>query len=385
MRLTIVTVAHAIGTMHSVSVLSLAPVIRPELGLSFSQFGLLISAYSAGQITGTMPAGILVDRIGVGWALIVAHLLLALASATLTQANGLYTALGAMLFMGWAYAIVNPATARGILEWFPPRHRATAMGVKQAGVPAGGILAAGTLVLTAWLSWQGILWMVVGLTCLGGLICIPLIETPRTRTGPRESPFAGMLRVARDRNYGALVASCTFMNAGQHIFFTYLTLFMREALQSSQGIASLAMGLAQGGSAVGRIGWGVVSDTIFRGRRKKLTAMLCVAAVVFFGLMAAVDIWWGIGAGLAVAILLGLTIASWASLVQTLAVESVSRADSGSAIGFMALGTGMGSMFGPPLFGAVIDATASFGQGWMVAGLVTGIGVSMFCLLYRER
>ena len=155
MRLTIVTVAHAIGTMHSVSVLSLAPVIRPELGLSFSQFGLLISAYSAGQITGTMPAGILVDRIGVGWALFVAHVLLALASATLTPANGLYTALGAMLFMGWAYAIVNPATARGILEWFPPRRRATAMGVKQAGVPAGGILAAGTLVLPAWLSGRG--------------------------------------------------------------------------------------------------------------------------------------------------------------------------------------------------------------------------------------
>ncbi|MEX2615839.1 MAG: MFS transporter [Alphaproteobacteria bacterium] len=385
MRLTIVTTAHAIGTLNSVSVLSLAPVIRPELGLSFSQFGLLISAYSAGQITGTMPAGILVDKIGVGWALVLAHMLLALATATLTQANGLYTALAAMLFMGWAYAIVNPATARGVLEWFPPRRRATAMGVKQAGVPAGGILAAGTLFLTAWLSWQGILWVIVGLTCLGGLICLPLVEAKRARIGPLESPFAGILRVARDRNYGALVGSCAFMNAGQHIFFTYLTLFMREALQSSQGVASIAMGLAQGGSAIGRIGWGVVSDTVFRGRRKKLTAMLCIAAVVFFGLMAAVDTWWGIGAGLAVAVLLGLTIASWASLIQTLAVESVNRADSGSAIGFLSLGTGMGSMVGPPLFGAVIDATASFSQGWLVAALVTGVGVVMFCAFYRER
>ncbi len=101
--------------------------------------------------------------------------------------------------------------------------------------------------------------------------------------------------------------------------------------------------------------------------------------------MAAVDVWWGIGAGLAVAVLLGLTIASWASLVQTLAVESVGRTDSGSAIGFLSRGTGMGSMFGPPLFGAVIDATASFGQGWLIAALVTGIGVALFCLLYRER
>ena len=50
--------------------------------------------------------------------------------------------LAAMLFMGWAYAVVNPATARGILEWFPPRRRATAMGVKQAGVVLKYVLQA---------------------------------------------------------------------------------------------------------------------------------------------------------------------------------------------------------------------------------------------------
>lgn len=384
-RLTIITVAHAIGTVHSVSVLSLAPVIRPELGLSFSQFGLLISAYSAGQITGTIPAGMLVDRIGVGWSLVAAHILLALATASLTQATGLTAALAAMLFLGWAYAIVNPATARGVLEWFPLQRRATAMGVKQAGVPVGGILAAGTLFLTAWFSWQIILWMIVGLTILGALFCLPLVERPQARTGPAEKPFAGILRVASNWNFGALVGSCAFMNAGQHIFFTYLTLFMREALQSSQGIASIAMGLAQCGSAVGRIGWGVVSDTVFRGRRKKLIALLCIAAVAIFGMMAAVDAWWGIGAGLAAAILMGLTIASWASLIQTLAVETAGRTDSGSAIGYLSLGSATGSMLGPPLFGTVIDATGSFGQGWLVAGLVTGIGVTMFCTLYRER
>ena len=71
-RIAILLGAHAVGTLHSVSVLALAPVIRPDLGLSFAQFGLLMTAYSAGQVTGSVPSGAYVDRVGVGWGLVTA-------------------------------------------------------------------------------------------------------------------------------------------------------------------------------------------------------------------------------------------------------------------------------------------------------------------------
>ena len=70
-RLAILILAHVVGTLHSTTVLVMAPAIKEDLGLTFAEFGLLVTAYSTGQVTGALPAGNLTDRVGVGWALVV--------------------------------------------------------------------------------------------------------------------------------------------------------------------------------------------------------------------------------------------------------------------------------------------------------------------------
>lgn len=377
--------AHAVGTMHSVSVLAMAPVIRPDLGLNFTEFGLLMSAYSAGQVSGSIPAGAFVDRVGVGWALVGASIILSLGAALLTQAEGLTLALIALLVIGWGYSITNPATARGVLEWFPPNRRATAIGLKQTGVPVGGVLAAGTLVLTAFSSWRTIIWLIVAATLCNALICSRLAKRPEAYGGDAAGPLDGVLRLARDRNFGVLVLSSGLFNIGQYNFFTYLTSFMREAAQASQEFASLTLGLAQAASAVGRIGWGALSDNVLQGRRKGLAASICLAAAAFLAAMAAVGSVWGALAGIGIAILLGLTIASYASLMQTMAVESVAPEHSGSSIGYISIGAASGAMIGPPLFGAMIDATGRFADGWLMTAAIVASGVALFAYGFRER
>jgi ACS family hexuronate transporter-like MFS transporter len=373
-RIAILTGSHAVGTAHSVSVLALAPVIRPELGLNFAQFGLLMTAYSVGQMSGSLPAGAYVDRVGVGWALIGASIILSAGAIILTQAEGLTLAMVALLVMGWGYSIVNPATARGVLEWFPMNRRATAIGLKQTGVPIGGIIAAATLALTTVLPWQTIIWLIAGAALCNALICSRLVEISTTVSFDKSGPLAGIFRLIRDRNFGVLVITNGLFNMGQYNFFTYLTSFMRDAVEASQEIASLTLGLAQASSAVGRIGWGVLSDTVFKGRRKGLTALISLAAAVFFVVISAESAAWGTVGGIVIAMLLGLTIASWASLMQTIAVESVAPEHSGSSIGYTTIGTASGAMIGPPLFGAVIDATGSFSEGWLATAAIVAAG-----------
>jgi predicted MFS family arabinose efflux permease len=384
-RISILLGMHAIGTMHSVSVLALAPVMRPDLGLNFAEFGLLMTAYSAGQVSGSIPAGAFVDRVGVGWALVGACIILTLGAALLTQAEGLILALIALLTIGWGYSITNPATARGVLEWFPPNRRATAIGLKQTGVPVGGVLAAATLALAAYLSWQTIVWLIAAATLCNAGICFTLAERPKMRAGATGGPLAGIIRLARDRNFGMLVLSAGFFNVGQYNFFTYLTSFMREAMQASQEIASLTLGLAQAVSAIGRIGWGALSDTVFKGRRKRLAAGICLTASVFFVGMAASGRTEGAMIGIGVAVLLGFTIASYASLMQTMAVEAVRPEHSGSSIGYISIGTASGAMVGPPLFGAVVDATGQFSYGWLLTAAIVAGGVLLFSLGFREK
>ena len=210
----------------------------------------------------------------------------------------------------------------------------------------------GTLALTAFASWRTIIWLIVAATLCNALICSRLAKRPEAYGGGAAGPLDGVLRLARDRNFDVLVLSSGLFNIGQHNFFTYLTSFMREAAQASQEFASLTLGLAQAASAVGRIGWGALSDTVFQGRRKGLAASICLAAAAFLAAMAAVGSIWGAVAGIGTAFLLGLTIASYASLMQTMAVESVAPEHSGSSIGYISIGAASGAMIGPPLFGS---------------------------------
>lgn len=387
-RLTLLTMAHALGSLHSISVLALAPIIRPELDLSFAQFGLLMTAYSTGQVTGAIPSGMLVDRVGVGRALIASHFILALGGAILYAATGFAMALFALLMMGWGYSIMNPGTARGVLEWFPQSRRATAMGVKQTGVPIGGVVAAGTLAVAVWIDWRDIMLIISVATMVGGVLCFYLVEPrPQAETAgapKKSSVFSGIVKLAKDRNFLMLASSCGIFNVGQYNFFTYLTLFMREAALASQETASVVLGVAQAASAFGRIGWGYIADTMFQGRRKTLSLLICTSGAIFLALMALVGPSWGVVIGMALAIGLGMTIASYASVLQTVAVESVPRSQAGSAVGGLMIGLSLGAMAGPPLFGAVIDFTGQFADGWLTTAVIVAFGLFILKYKYKE-
>ncbi|MEE8265303.1 MAG: MFS transporter [Acidiferrobacterales bacterium] len=385
-RLSILTLVHVVGTLHMVSVMAMAPVIQRDLNLSVTQVGLLVTAYYGAQTVGAFPAGGLVDRLGVGWSLVLAQVILIAGAISLSQANDFAAAFGSCAVMGLGYSLTNPASARGVLEWFPPERRATAMGIKQTGVSIGGVLAAGNGALVTLLSWQSIMWIIAGVTAASALLSLRLAERPSWRAGGSfRSVIAHLSEVVRDRNLGLLFAAGGFYNMGQMNFFAYLTLFMREAAQASQPVAGLSLAIAQAASAVGRIGWGVVSDTVFRGKRKTLVVGLCGTAVILLAAMAAVGLWWGVAVGIALALALGLTIASFASLMQTLAVEAVEPRLAGSAMGYSLVGTALGGMVGPPLFGAVVDLTGNFANGWLLtAGLVLA-GTLLLGFRFREQ
>ena len=388
-RLGILVLTHVVGTANIVSVLAMAPVLNRELGLSAAEFGFFVTAYYGAQAAFSMPSGGLVDRLGVGRALVICHGIMILGALMLNQADGFPVALAALAVMGMGYSISNPATARGVFEWFPPERRATAMGIKQVGVPLGGILGAGNGALVTVVAWQDIMLGIAGLILLNGLMCLRLVRLSKpSKPAPKEErrhPLANIGEVMKDWNLNRFVVLNGFYNFGQTNFFAFLTLFMRDAALASQPVASLSVGVAQAASAVARIGWGVVSDTLFKGRRKVLTVALGAFSVIFLGALMLVGPGPGVYLGLGLALLLGVTIASFAPLMQTLSVEATEPRLAGSAMGYNMLGTHLGGMIGPPLFGTVIDATGGYGAGWMMTALVVLVGVLMLAFGFRER
>jgi predicted MFS family arabinose efflux permease len=385
-RIGILTLAHVVGTLPIVSVMAMAPVIQQDLALSVTQVGLLVSGYYMAQTIGAVPAGGLADRIGVGSALLVSHALLIAGALIFSQADAFAGAVAGTVVMGFGYSIVNPSTAKGILTWFSARRRATAMGVKQTGVPIGGVLAAANGALVTLFSWQSIFVTMACVIFANGLLCILLVEAQhQTAHTSITATIRQMMQVGRVTNIRVLFLANIPWNMGQANFFSYLTIFMREAAGASQPVAGLVLGLAQVSSALGRIGWGVVSDTLFHGGRKRITVGLCAASAVLMLAMTAVEPGPGVWLGVILAFGLGITIASYPTLAQTLAVESVEPGQSGAALGYSLMGTSIGGVVGPPIFGAVVDYTGDLADGWITTAIFVALGTAMVAMTVRER
>ena len=385
-RLGLLVLTHVVGTVSIVSVLTMSPIITRQLGLTAAEFGLFITAYYAAQAIFSIPAGGLVDRIGVGWSLVISHIVIIIGTVLFSQIENFQMGLVALSAMGAGYSISNPATARGVLEWFSLERRATAMGIKQVGVPLGGVLGAGSGALVLYIPWSEIMLSIAVLIAINGVLCLRLTQFKRhSRIKDKKNFFSSIRQVAQDKNINRLVIVNGLYNFGQTNFFTFITLFMREAVLVSQPIASLCIGVAQIASAIGRIGWGVISDTLFNGRRKELTVGLgCISAAGLFALML-ISPSLGIYLGLGITFILGLSIASFAPLMQTLSVEATEKRLAGSSMGYNMFGTHIGGMIGPPIFGATIDATGGYMASWIMTLIVVAIGVLLLSFGFKER
>ena len=131
---------------------------------------------------------------------------------------------------------------------------------------------------------------------------------------------------------------------------------------------------------MGRIGWGLVSDRIFRGRRVPIMAgiglLTAVASAATAFLTPGVSLW-VIGV---IAFVFGANALGWNGLYQALITESVDKRYAAAGVGFAMTLMQAGTVFGPPIFGMVVDGTGSYSFGWgfLAALCILGVLLSLF-------
>ncbi|MGD8310622.1 MAG: MFS transporter, partial [Chromatiales bacterium] len=333
-----------------------------------------------------LPIGSIIDRIGVRRSLATACLLTGLGAWSMSIAGNLAAAIAAMALIGLGYAFVNPATSKGVLEWVPAKRRATGMGIKQSGVPIGGILGATIGALLVYADWRHLLYLVTAATAL---VLIPCLFLPAGRTAETRWSWRQMARDLRivllDRNLGWYNLGIGIYQVGQFSLFAYVTLFMREALQASQPLAAACLGIAQTASAAGRLSWGVLSDFAFGGRRKPVqVAVGCLAATSLVLLIVARP-GWGLWLAVGLTAVAGLSVAGHVALSQTIVVENTERSLAATAIGYNRILTGLGGMIGPPLFGLTVDMTGGYRSGWLLTAAIVLAGTLIIAFRFREK
>ena len=175
--------------------------------------GSLFLWYSIGQAVSSIPNGTIIDRIGLEMVFCLASLFIVSCSFNIIGAEYFYGLCGTF-YDGLGYSAINPATSKGVFLCFANR-RATAMGIKQTGVPLGGIIAglvgglavAHNVEASGWnLQWQTIMLLIAAITFVGIGLCLIL---PKSLNEAKETAIKLVLRMSSRylRPTGSLIAT----------------------------------------------------------------------------------------------------------------------------------------------------------------------------------
>lgn len=384
-RIFLLSLVHTVGTSCYLSVMAMGPVIREDLAISAAEFGLFMSMVFGAQLLSALPSGAVTDRMGVGWTLFGSMMTMSLGTMLFALSDTFLPALGASFLIGLGYSFVNPATAKGVMRWFPPAWTGTAMGMKQLGVPLGGVLGAGGGVLAAFVDWRSVLWIAVAMTFLTALAWLPLTRRPHGGTGGMRQIIADLRTVVTNRNMNVICISAIMFNTGQSSLFTYMALFLKDVAQASQPVAALGVAFAQGTSAIGRVGFPYISDVFLGGRRKGITVAVVASCVAVCAVTLFVNPAWPYWSLMVMASVMGLAMASYAALVLSMTAETVPSELVGSGIGYNAVAWSIGGAVGPPLFGLILDHSGmNYGLAWTVIGGVMFCGAMFMWRQFRE-
>jgi sugar phosphate permease len=371
--LALVTLAHALGSFSALSLAPLSPFLVDGLHLTRAQVGLLLPAAYLGGVVMALPAGWLTDRAGVRASLAGGLAVIGVMVALAARADSLGGVLGCLVIGGFGFSVLNPATGKAVLDWFPPRRRGVAMGIKQTGLTLGGV--AGALVLpplAVATDWRHAL-VAAGVT---SVVCALVVGLAYPRPPPVASSIApdpGRLRELPGflRRPGVLVVlACGLaLSMTQSSLLAYLTLYGREALGLTSVEAARLLALAQLGGAGARLGWGVVSDRLFESRRRPGIVISASVALASFALLS-------VGPGLQTVVMALLAVAAgaaafgWVGLYFTLVAELGGARHAGLLTGVAVAFSWSGVLVGPPLFGAILQATGGWAAPWLVFAAV---------------
>lgn len=365
--LSLMSLAHALGSLAALAVAPLAPFLLDGLRLSRAEIGLFLPAVYLGGVLMSLPAGSLTERYGVGRPLVAGLVLIAVAVGLTAFVRIVPLLLACLVIAGFGFSMLNPTTGRAIYDWFPARERGLAMGVKQAGLTLGGVVSALLLPPIALaLGWQVAVGFGAGLSLVAALLVgAGYREAPGQfgSAAPPRPPLAELGPLLR--RVGVLVVLGCGLGLGivQSSVLAYLVLYARDTFALSSVDAARLLAVAHVGGAAGRLGWGVVSDRFFAGRRRPglaLNALVAASGLLVFAFGGTLSPFW---AG-AVAFVAGLGAFGWVGLFFALMAEIGGARLAGLMTGLGVIFAWGGVLIGPPLFGALVEATDSYRLGW---------------------
>jgi len=375
--LTLMTTAQAGASVVQQALGSLSPIFVTTFGLSKAQLGVIFTALMLGSACFVGAAGVVTDRWGERRMVLLSGMAMTFALLAATLFASYVWIVACIAVFGAGYAASTPAGGRAILAWFD-RDRGFAMGIRQTGVPVGGLIGALTLPFVAHVAgYRGAFAFAAAIVAVTTLIAFAGYRELRDDAAPRltlGSMMRGMHTLARDPRLIAVTLTCMILVSAQAALNAFLTVTGVAVVGTSAAVAALAFACAQGAAVFGRLAWGFVSDRVLHGERLIPFAAICVLAAVGAAALALMHAG-TVGVLFIAALVLGLSAAGWNGLMAATISEIGGSERAASALGLALTAIFLASSAAPTGFGALADHT-SLRVAWLATAALAVLGVA---------
>ena len=381
----LITLGHALTHWYPATFYLLLPIIGRELGLNFSQIGLVMTCqYIAGAVS-NVPGGAIVDTVGKkGLLMAVSLFWIGVPYCLMGFTHSYWLLLACVALVGIGNNLWHPTAIPTLAQRYPGR-TGLVLSLHGMGGNVGDALApiAVGALLTVF-SWRTIVFanivpgIVVALLLLAFLGTLrltgrkPHVETHEGQT--LAEYWQSLKALGRNRSLVLLSTSSAFRAMTQNALLTFLPVYLAYEMHYSPFVVGACMFVLQAAGFAASPIAGHLSDRIGR-RRIIVTSMAMTGVVLLFMALA--------GHSFAFVVLiavLGFFLYAIRPVLQAWLLETTPRNMGGTSIGVLFATQALGAAIGPLIGGLLADRYGLYATFYFLAATIVVANLFIFVI-----
>jgi MFS family permease len=360
-ELWLITIGHSLTHWYPATFYLLLPLIGKELGLSYSQIGLIMTCQYIAAAVANIPGGIVTDTVGRKGVLMAVSLFwVGFPYLLMGFTHSYLMLLACVSLVGFGNSIWHPTAIPTLGQRYPER-KGYVLSLHGMGGNVGDACA--PIVVGALLTvftWREVVIMNVVpglLTSVAILMFLGTLQLASKKKTAIDAPasqgladyFAGVRVLLRNRSLILLSVCSSFRSMTQAALLTFLPLYLANEMgYSSVWVGICMFALQAAGFAASPVA-GHLSDTM--GRRSIMMSSMLASAVVLLAMgFAGGSVWFVV-----LVAVLGFFIYASRPVIQAWILESTPRNMGGTSIGILFGAQAVGSSIGPLAGGMIAD------------------------------
>lgn len=371
-ELGLITIGHSLTHWYPATFYLLLPLIGKELGLSYSQIGLIMTCQYIAAALANIPGGVLVDTIGrKGLLMAVSLFWVGFPYLLIGLSSGYLMLLVCVALVGFGNSLWHPTAIPTLGQRYPDR-KGLVLSLHGMGGNVGDAVAPVVIgAALAIFSWREVVVMNV----LPGLVVALLIFVflGALRLGPRRSSseqqtlddyMQGLRQLLRNRALILLSTGSSFRSMTQAALMTFLPVYLANEMgYSPLSVGACLFGLQAAGFAAAPVA-GHLSDRM--GRRSIVMGSMATTAVVLLAMAFA----GGSVVFVALVAVLGFFLYAIRPVIQAWMLETTPKNMGGSSIGILFGAQALGAAVGPLLAGMLADRQGLLATFYFLAATI---------------